>query len=271
MKVFISVDIEGIAGFVHWDQCEQGSPQYRQAIDLMTGEANAAIAGAFDAGATEVLVDDSHGSQRNMSPLELDPRARLLTGGTKPLSMMQGIDESFDAVFLIGYHAGAGINGVLCHTYDGTVSTVRLNGMQVGEISINSAVAGYFGVPVALVTGDTSACREAQANLIGVETVAVKEPISRYSANCLSPSMACEQIRAGCISALAKIAGMEPYTLEPPIRFELTFTHVGYGDRVAIMPGTRRVDPLTVSYESDDYIEAFRGFLTMLTLAESVG
>lgn len=270
MKVFISVDIEGIAGFVHWDQCTDGNPMYNQAMALMTGEANAAIAGAFDAGATEVVVDDSHGSQRNMSPLDLDPRARLITGGTKPLSMMQGVDESFDAAILIGYHAGAGHPGVLCHTYDGTVSAVRLNSVQVGEIPINAAVAGYFGVPIALVSGDSSACREAISTLIGVETVSVKEPISRYCANCLSPSAAREKIRAGCIAALDRVAEMEPYTLEPPIRFDLTFNHVGYADRVSLMPGTTRIDPLTVSYQSDDYITAYRGFLTMLVLAESI-
>ena len=271
MKVFISVDIEGIAGFVNWQQCSASDPGYRTAIDLMTGEANAAIAGAFDAGADEVLVDDSHGNQRNMSPLELDPRARLVIGGTKPLSMMQGIDESFDAVFLVGYHAGAGFNGGLSHTYDGTVSVVRLNGMQVGEITINAAVAGYFGAPVALVTGDSAACREAKATLSAVETVAVKEPISRYSANCLSPAAAREKIRAGCSAALARIGDMEPFTLEPPVRFELTFNNVGFADRVSLMPGTKRVDPLTVAYESDDCITAYQGFLTMLVLAESVG
>ncbi len=271
MKVLISVDIEGIAGFVSWKQCDAGSPQYRQSIDLMTGEANAAIAGAFDGGATEVVVVDSHGSQRNMSPLEIDQRVRLISGGNKPLSMMQGIDESFDAVFLVGYHAGAGFTGSLSHTYDGTPSVVRLNGMQAGEIMVNAAVAGYFGVPVALVTGDTAAMREAQSSLAGVEIAEVKEPISRYSSNNLSPTAAREKIRKAAASALAKIGGMEPFTLEPPIHFNLTFTNVGIADRVCLMPGTRREDPLTVSYESDDYITAYQGFLTMLVLADSAG
>lgn len=271
MKVFISVDIEGVSGFVHWDQCSPGSALLGEARALMAGEANAAIAGAFDGGATEVLVADSHGSQRNLPPLDLDPRARIILGHAKPLSMMHGIDESFDAAFLIGYHAGAGQNGVLSHTYDGTASAVRLNGLAAGEIAINSALAGYFGVPIALVTGDSSACREAESLLPGVATVAVKKPITRYSADCLNPKTARESIRAASASALGRIAELEPFTLEPPVRFELTFNHVGLADRASLMPGTARLDPLTVVYQSDDYVTAFQGFLTMLVLAESIG
>jgi D-amino peptidase len=271
VKVFISVDIEGIAGIVNWQQCEPGKPQYDECRSLMAGEANAAILGAFDAGATEVLVADSHGNQRNLPTLDLDPRARIILGNTKPLSMMQGVDESFDAAFLIGYHAGAGHNGVLSHTYDGTVSAVRLNSVLGGEIPINAALAGYFGVPIALVTGDSAACREAESTIPGVVTVAVKEPITRFSADCLNPRTARERIRAAAHAALNKVSELEPYTLEPPIRFDLTFNHVGFADRACLMPGTTRVDPLTVTYQSHDFVTAYHGFLTMLVLAESVG
>lgn len=271
MKVFISVDIEGISGYVHWKQSDGDSPVLKEARDLMAGEANAAIAGAFDGGATEVLVADSHGNQRNMPPLDLDPRARFIYGHTKPLSMMQGIDESFDACILIGYHAAAGQNGVLSHTYDGTVCAARLNGMIGGEITINSALAGYFGVPVAMVTGDSSACREAESVIPGVTTVAVKSPITRYSADCLNPKSAREKIRAAAAQALGKVGELEPFTLEPPVRFELAFNHVGFADRACLMPGTSRLDPITVGYQSDDYITAYKGFLTMLVLAESIG
>jgi D-amino peptidase len=185
--------------------------------------------------------------------------------------MMQGVDESFDAAFLIGYHAGAGQSGVLSHTYDGAVCAARLNGMAAGEITINAALAGYFGVPIALVTGDSAACREAESVLPGVATVAVKTPITRYSANCLNPKTAREQIRAAAAQVLGRIAELEPFTIEPPIRFELAFNHVGFADRAAIMPGTARLDPITVAYQSDDYVTAYQGFLTMLVLAESIG
>ena len=270
VNVYISVDLEGIGGIVHWEQCSPGTNQYDDARTLMTTEANAAIQGAFDGGATEVLVNDAHASMRNILPHELDSRARLIRGTIKPQSMMEGINESFDVAFLIGCHAGAGSSGVLSHTYDGTVASVSLNSLAAGEITINSALAGYYGVPVALVSGDSAACREALAVLGGVEAVAVKEPISRYSANCMNPAAAREKIQAAAKAAVSRASELEPFTLEPPIRFELTFGHVGYADRVAFMPGTERLDPVTMAYQSEDFITAYRGFLTMLVLAESV-
>ena len=269
VNVYISADLEGISGVVHWEQCSPGNKEWADARALMTAEANAAIQGAFDGGATEVLVNDAHSSMRNLDPLELDSRVRLLRGTIKPQSMMEGINESFDAAILIGCHAGAGCNGVLSHTYDGMVHSLRLNSLAAGEITINSALAGYYGVPVALVTGDSAACKEALAVLGGVEAVAVKEPISRYSANCLNPAAAREKIRAAAKAAISRASELEPFTLEPPIRFELTFNHVGYADRVVFMPGTERLDPVTVAYQSEDFITTFRGFLTMLVLAES--
>ena len=270
VNVYISVDLEGISGIVHWEQCSPGSKEWDDARALMTAEANAAIQGAFDGGATEVLVNDAHSSMRNIRPLELDPRTRLVRGSIKPQSMMQGLSESFDVAFLIGCHAGAGCNGVLSHTYDGMVASAKLNSLAAGEVTINSALAGYYGVPVALVTGDSAACREALGVLGGVETVAVKEPISRYSANCMNPLAAREKIQAAAMAAVTRASDLEPFTLEPPIRFELAFDHVGYADRVAFMPGSERLDPVTVAYQSEDFITAYRGFLTMLVLAESV-
>ena len=270
VNVYISVDLEGISGVVHWEQCSPGAKEWDDARALMTAEANAAIQGAFDGGATAVLVNDAHSSMRNIQPLELDSRARLVRGSIKPQSMMEGINESFDAAFLIGCHAGAGCNGVLSHTYDGMVASAKLNSLAAGEVTINSALAGYYGVPVALVTGDSAVCREALAVLGGVEAVSVKEPISRYSANCLNPLAARDKIRAAAMAAVSRASDLEPFTIEPPVRFELTFSHVGFADRVAFMPGTERLDPVTVAYQSEDFITAYRGFLTMLALAESV-
>lgn len=270
MKVFISVDLEGIGGIVHWDQCSAGTNQYEETRALMVAEANAAVSGAFDGGATEVVVNDAHGAQRNIAPLEMDARARLVTGNMKPLSMMEGIDESFGAAFFVGCHAGAGCHGVLSHTYTGAVSAARVNSLPAGEVTINAALAGYYGVPVALVTGDSAACREALSILTDVETVAVKEPISRYSANCWNPSVTRDRIRAAALATMSGISDLEPFTLEPPIRFELTFAHAGYADRVSLMPGTIRIDPVSAAYEAGDFVTAYRGFLAMLVLANSV-
>lgn len=202
LKVYVSVDIEGITGLVHFHQYSAESGQQYDMRLQMTREANAAIEGAFEAGATEVLVNDAHGTQKNLIPSELDKRAQLILGNTKPLSMMQGIDESFDGAFFIGYHAGASVQGVCSHTYTGYVSEVRLNGQPAGEVMINSAVAGYFGVPVALVTGDSAACNEALSILVTVETVAVKRTYNKSisqklaSRNCLRADKSRRQI--GC-------------------------------------------------------------------------
>lgn len=269
MRVFVSLDIEGISGVVHWDQCSPGNRQYDETRALMTGEANAAISGAFDGGASEVVVNDAHAMQRNISPLELDRRARLITGDTKPLTMMQGIDQSFDAAFLVGYHAGAGRHGVLSHTYASAVWSVKLNSQPAGEITISAALAGYYGVPIAVVTGDSIACEEAESAVPGVETVPVKEPITRYSANCCHPLEVRERIRAAALAAMGRMSELKPLAVDTPVRFELTFAHPGHADCAGLMPEARRVDPVTVAYESDDFITAYRAFLTMLVLARS--
>jgi D-amino peptidase len=204
---------------------------------------------------------------RNIDAGDIDYRASLITGSPKPLSMMQGIDESFDAVVLLGYHAGAGTAAVLSHTYNGKVWAAKLNSRLVGEIAINAAVAGYFGVPVAMVTGDSVACRDALSNLGAVETVAVKEPTTRNSANCLHPVAAREKIKLAAAGIMERLHEFEPFTLEPPIELELTFNNCGLADAAAIMPGAKRVDATTVGYTSEDFMEVFRAFLTMTRLA----
>lgn len=270
MKVYISVDIEGISGFVNWSQYSEDSGQRQEMRKLMTGEANAAIAGAFDGGAAEVLVNDSHGSQRNLIVSEIDHRARLIIGDNKPLSMMQGIDDSFDAAFFVGYHAGASNQGVCSHTYTGCITGVMLNGQPASEIVINAAVAGYYGVPVVLVTGDTAACREALSSLGPIETVAVKEAISRVSANCLHPEVARERIREAAKRACVRAGELEPFTLEPPIALSVSFAHTGHADRASLLPGAGRVDPVTVRYEAEDFKEIYKAFLTLQVLADTV-
>jgi len=271
LKVYISVDIEGISGFVNWDQYRAESAQHQEMRKLMTGEANAAIAGAFDGGATEVVVNDAHGSQRNLIPAEMDPRARLIFGNNKPLSMMQGIDESFDAAFFIGYHAGASIQGVCSHTYTGCVTSVALNGQPASEVVINAGVAGYFGVPVVLVSGDTVVCRDALTVLGPIETVAVKEPISRVAASCLHPEVARQRIRESAVRAMSRVGELEPFTLEPPVHLRISFAHTGNADRASLMPGVERLDSITVGYRGEDFINVYRAFLTLLVLADTAG
>ncbi len=267
MKVFVSVDLEGISGVVNWEQTAAGNTEYETARALMEGEAQAAVQGLFDGGAAEVVVNDSHDGGRNMRIESLDQRIRLVSGSGSPLSMMHGIDESFDAAVLLGYHAGAGAAAVLSHTYNGKVWAAKFNSRLVGEISINAAVAGYFGVPVVMVTGDSVACREALSNLAEVEAVAVKEPVTRYSANCLHPRAAREKIKQSASGVLSRLHEFEPFTFEPPIELELTFNNAGQADAASVMPRTERVDGTTVGYTSDDFMEVYRAFLTMTRLA----
>jgi D-amino peptidase len=161
MRVYVSVDMEGIAGVVHESQTDPTNPvfasEYGRFRRLMTAEANAAVDGALAAGATKIVVNDSHWFMRNLLAEELNPAAELVSGDPKPRSMVQGIEASFDAALFIGYHARAGTgNAILDHTYADRIHEVRLNGKPVGELGINAAFAGIHGVPVALVSGDAA-------------------------------------------------------------------------------------------------------------------
>ena len=205
LKVFISVDMEGVAGVIHWDDVSRRGDDYSLFRKLMTQETNAAIEGALEAGATEILVRDSHGSARNILPDLLRPEAELLrdwSGG--PLVMMEGIDKSFDAVIFIGYHARAGTpDAVLKHTMTGSIYDVVLNGKKMPEAGINAFIAGNFGVPVVMVAGDLAICKQAKELFGNIETVSVKEGIGK-AAKMLHPLKAQELIKKKTILALKK-------------------------------------------------------------------
>ncbi len=270
MKVFISADLEGTAGVVSWDQTRPSDKDYNAAVELMVGEVNAAIEGALEGGATEIVVCDSHNTMRNLRPTLLHPAAQLNSGGGKPFSMMQGIDESFDAAFFTGYHAMVGDGGVLNHTYwDGVVSAARLSGRPVGETGINAAVAGYHGVPVALVTGDAALAAETTALLGDVEVAVVKTATGRYSATSVHPSVAQERIRAAAQRALVRIGEMEPFTLDPPVTLDLGVFHTSQMDRIALIPGIERTGPRTMRFVHEDYLALFQCLLAACILASS--
>ena len=268
MKVYISCDMEGISGVVAGKQTDNGE-EYKRAQKLMTGEVNAAIEGALAGGASEILVNDSHGSMRNILIEELNPNAQLISGSPKPLSMMQGIDgSSFDAAFFIGYHAQAGTAySVLDHTYSGIVYQVSLNGRPLGETGLNAALAGYFGVPVVLVTGDKLLVEEATALLEMVEGVAVKESCGRYAARCLVPDAVHDLIRKAAQSALAR--GGKPFVVEPPITLAIDFTSSAHLDMAELIPGSRRTGGRHIEYTHDDFLTVYKVWRTMLKLAWS--
>lgn len=267
MKVFISVDMEGVCGVVNWDQTSYGKEDYERFRRLMTQEVNAAVEGAFEAGATDILVNDSHGSMRNVVIEDLNPSVRLITGSTKPMSMMEGLGPEHNAVLLVGYHSQASSTGVLNHTYTGRVAHYWVNGKVMGETGMNALIAGYHGVPVALVTGDSVVTAEAEALLPGVTTVAVKEPRSQFSALCLHPAKARELIKEGARKALQGLRAVKPLAPAKPATVRLQFHTSGQADGASIMPGAIRIDPVTLEFTGKDYLEAYRGVRTMMSLA----
>src|SRR5438093_2346584 len=270
-NVFVSVDMEGIAGIAHLQQVWRGSDDFPAARDLMTGEANAAVSGAFDGGATGVVVNDSHGDMYNLLPEKLDPRAELILGSPKTLSMMQGFGPDFGVALFVGYHAAAGTQAaVLDHTYSGRlIWEVRLNGEPAAEAELNAAFAGTYGVPVGLITGDDKACAQAAKRLAGIRTVVVKEGYGRNVARSLHPSAARQAIRKGAEDAVASRADLAPYRPEPPFLLEADVANTSCADLCALAPGTDRVGPRTVRFEADDFRETFRCLLAWTYLGSS--
>jgi D-amino peptidase len=264
--------MEGISGVVHWDQTNSKHAEYARFRKLMTGDVNAAIRGAFDAGAEEVIVADGHGSARNILIEELDPRARLNSGTPSPLAMVQGVDSGVQAALFVGYHAQAGSqNGILDHTWSSSlVANVWLNERVVGEIGLNAAVCGHFGVPVILISGDQTACAEATELLGPVETAVVKQASGRMAAECLPPEVA---QRAICAAAERAVGRLQAGEAPPPLRFEEPLTvaielvHSDMADRAAILPGARRLTGRRIEMVADDAPTAYRAFRAAVALA----
>ncbi|MGQ9564983.1 MAG: M55 family metallopeptidase [Candidatus Bathyarchaeales archaeon] len=273
MKIFISADMEGIAGITSPEHTMREGKEHERARRLMTGEVNAAIEGVLKAcNPKTILVNDSHGTMRNIIPEELHEAAELVTGTPKPLEMMQGIDKSYDAAFFIGYHAMRGsYPSVLEHTFSGkVVFDVFLNGKRVGETALNAAMAGVFGVPVALVTGDRAVTDEAKMFLGNVETVTVKEAVGRYAAKCLSPTKAQALIKDAAYKAVKNIGRFKPFQVKPPIKLDVVFFHTGMAELAQFVPGSRRTDGRTVSFTSKDFLEIHKAFVAMVLLAGTV-
>lgn len=261
MKVYISADIEGVAGISDTAHVTAaGGAEYRTGCELMTAETNAAIEGALKAGATEFVVNDSHGLMRNLIPEALHPSATLIQGKVKPWYMVEGLDSSFDAVFFVGYHAAAGVpDGILNHAYH--PYELRYNGQIWSEIGINASVAGHLGVPVVLVTGDDATLRDAQACLPPHRGVSVKRGISRFACESVHPSQARSLIKAGAAESLHNINDYRPLKVTSPISVEVDFYYSHQADVAALIPTTRRVSDRTVAFEADDPLQAYRTFV----------
>lgn len=262
MKIYMSVDIEGVAGVIERAQgnIESGGFEFQLGRKLMTDETNAAIEGAIQAGATEIVVNDSHGPMRSLLPYELHPKASLIQGRIKHRFMVEGLDESFDAAFLIGYHAPAGVrDGVLNHAFH--PYELRYNGVVWSEIGLTASVAGHYGVPVTLVTGDDAAVRDA-ANLLPSHVgVSVKRGITRLAGESPHPSEACNLIRDGARQAIERLAEFQPMQVSTPVTIEMDLYYSPQADVTALIPGVERVGDRTVRFSAEDAVEAYRTFL----------
>ncbi|MCW2912493.1 MAG: D-aminopeptidase [Actinomycetia bacterium] len=270
MKVYVSVDMEGVSGLTDPDDMRPGGGGYALGQELMTGDANAAVGGAFEAGAAEVLVNDSHYKARNLRLDLIDPRCRVIRGRNRPLRMGQGLDGSFAAALLVGYHSRAGADtcGVLSHTWMGReVENIWLNGRLVGEIGIVAALAGSLEVPVALVTGDEAVCEEARLLLKDAETVAVKRGLDRFSAELVPPEAAQGQIHAGSVRALKSLDRMEPWTVGEPVTLGVEWNSTTLASTCALMPRIEQAGPRHVEYVAETMTDAVQVLGVMSLLA----
>ncbi len=272
MKLLIAVDMEGISGVVTWDHIDPGHPEYQRFRRIMTADVNAAILGAAQAGASEILVTDGHWNSTNILIEDLDRRASLQSGSPSPFSMVEGVQHGVDAAIFIGYHARAGtLNAMLDHTWSSTrVQNLWLNGRLCGETGLNGAVCGAFGAPVLMVSGDKAVCEEAADWLPGVETVQVKRATGRHSAECLPVPVAQELIRQGAERSVRRFlagVGPAPLKLETPVEGVIEFSYSDMADRATLLPGSTRLDGHRLRFVSPDMPAAYLAFRAAVTLS----
>ena len=271
LRVFISVDMEGITGVVNAAQLGPGEFEYERFRKMMTAEVNAAIDGALAAGATKITVADSHGNGLSVLPEELNSKARLIRSWPRPLEMMEGIDGGFDAALFIGYHASINTSGaVRAHTISSRrFYDLRLNGQHASEALLNAAIAGHFGVPVVLLSGDDKIVDEVHRtiapNIVGVT---VKRGIGYHSADNLSPEVARAMIRDGVKEGLSRLSSFRPFTISKPVRLEIAFKNMINAEILSLLPNVERVDGATIAFTGKDIVEATK-FIAFVTQYDS--
>ena len=257
-KVYISVDMEGISGISGDDQLGSGGAEYGRSRKLMAEDANAAIRGAFAGGATDVLVNDSHGSQRNLLPEDLDPRARLITHSFKRHGMMEGLDDTFAAVIFVGYHAKADApRGLFAHTGSGVVRDLQINGKSVGEGGMNALLAAWYGVPIVSVSGDDVAVAEVKESVPSVRGVVVKRAINVRAAE-LRPLQAARRDIQDAAREGVRTAKRGAPQRQGPFRVQLRYRNFTYPEVATAFREIEPVAPDTVAFTRDTMPEAYR-------------
>ncbi len=265
MKLYVSCDMEGVAGVCAWEQVDARTPHRDFAIyrRYYTHEVKSAIEGARAAGASDVLVNDSHGPMRNLLLDELPSDVRVLFGNRKPFSMVQGADANFAGAFFLGYHGAAGdADAVLCHTYTPSVIyEARINGVPCSEATINAGLLGYYGVPLLLVTGDRTTVDGVRAQMPWVHGVVVKDSIGNFAANSMTPAAACTAIRGGAEEAIRNASRAKPFRFDPPIVLDVQLVAAAQAHLVATIPGFERTGSRSIRFAHEAYPVVFKAFV----------
>lgn len=272
MKIFISTDMEGTAGVVDWSQCIPGNPEYGYYRELLQNETNASIKGAMAAGATEFLINDSHSSMQNLRPHSLEGKARYLSGKHKPMYMMQGLDSSFDAIFFVSYHGSMSSEAsVLSHTYNPrAIADITLNGEVVSEAGINALVAQAYGVPIVLVTGDETTEAETKVWSPGVRAAVVKKSVTRFAADSMHPTDACDLIFKKAKEAIESLKSIPVPSIKLPATLEITFHNNDFADMATWLPGSVKTGVKKVAITDSDPLALFRRFITTVILTRTI-
>jgi D-amino peptidase len=269
VKIFISADMEGISGVATNMQLKKES-EYARFRKLMTQDVNAAIDGAFAGGATEVVVADGHGNMSNILIEELDERARLISGNNRVMCQLEGLDESFAGIMFVGHHGreGGSSRTVINHSLAGIcVEEIKVNGQVVGETELNARVAGQFGVPAILVTGDDAYVAEVQAALPGIVGAVVKRGIDRFAAELLPPKVAQDIIRKKAEEAVRKAASIEPIRVPGPVTFDVTFKSTAQALMTTTIPLVEQTSPKSIRFTCDDMVTAYKLFWACVIIA----
>lgn len=270
LKIYISADMEGVVGVVTDDQLGPSGFEYNRFREFMTQEVNAAIGAALVAGASEIVVSDSHGNGENLLLEKLPKNITLVRSWPRPLMMMQGIDETFDGVIFIGYHASTtNMQGVRAHTISSArLADVRLNGISMTEACINAAIAGHFNVPVIMISGDDAIVKEAASMLGGIEGAVVKWAYGFHSARTLMPEAANEMIRDKVKKAMGRIKEFKPYKLKTPVQLDLRFKNYRPAEVLSYLPIVERTDSHSIRFVGQDMIQVSK-FLEFINTFEA--
>jgi D-amino peptidase len=271
MKILIAADMEGVTGVTNWNQVDPHHSEYPRFRRLMTSDVNAAVRGVCATGEKDILVTDGHDLGTNILLEDLDPCAHLISGDYSPLAMVQGIDQGIDGLIFVGYHARAGSqNAILDHTWSSLrVANLWLNDILVGEYGLNGAVAGYFNVPVLMLTGDQTACAQATEFLGPIETVVVKTAVSRMAAECLPPQITKDLIQTAASKAIKRLQAGEapkPFILSTPIHVSIDFNSSDQADQASLLPGSKRLDGRRLTFTSENMLSAYLAFQAAVAL-----